>query len=549
MYVLADVEWAISRNNRQSITQIAAAKVNENWSCVSSFSSLVRPQNATFEDWKQVCYAGATPTDFTQAHSAYEVLQAFESWLDADDVLIFWFHQSLDVFSFMREIILRIKVRRPCIVLAPYLPSFLQDVKADKKNPYHLCQSYGIKVLPHEHVSVNDVQVTMSFLKTVQLPQALFRKPSIVYQPAAPQTRLPSTEAALEKTLRQFPFVLDVTDGIFHRSDCQALQAEHEFHGFSTTRKCTKDRCKPCRCVLSDIKQDRIKRNEDILNRSEYNYVFVQKSKVFHKPFCRCIRSTGEVLFGTIFYDNAVAMGRAPCKLCKPSPSDPKKPIKGNDVLSAAQKTEIARLPSKEERKAVRRQKQMVVERTAALREEGLSEQRINDIYTLTQPEFAFWAGKGKATFHRRACPRMVELTDLQGFKYFNQAIRAGLSPCRYCKPTAKQNIAVSVPFSNRVREHDTVELLSLLCAKAGYSCEVNQSSVVIRTPVGVWQFDTETSPIRVDHMHLKETASQFHRQPRVFLSLYDTFAYIRRHDQRIMEQPQGEAEEDKLGR
>ena len=51
MFVICDIEWAINDKKQISLTQIAASRVNEKWHTLESFFSLVRPQNASFEDW------------------------------------------------------------------------------------------------------------------------------------------------------------------------------------------------------------------------------------------------------------------------------------------------------------------------------------------------------------------------------------------------------------------------------------------------------------------------------------------------------------------
>ena len=89
MFVICDIEWAINDKKQISLTQIAASRVNEKWHTLESFFSLARPQNASFEDWEQVCYAGHKSIDFLHAPSAYTVLLEFEAWLKEDDIIAF----------------------------------------------------------------------------------------------------------------------------------------------------------------------------------------------------------------------------------------------------------------------------------------------------------------------------------------------------------------------------------------------------------------------------------------------------------------------------
>ena len=61
-------------------------------------------------------------------------------------------------------------------------------------------------------------------------------------------------------------------------------------------------------------------------------------------------------------------------------------------------------------------------------------------------------------------------------------------------------------------------------------------------TPVGKWKIDTTAKPYVIYHINLVMTpqASSYHRQPRIFLSMLDCMAYIRRHDDELCERTIG---------
>lgn len=61
-------------------------------------------------------------------------------------------------------------------------------------------------------------------------------------------------------------------------------------------------------------------RNEDILARVQYNFVFTPDSKVFHKPSCKLMLRANDIK-GSIYYKSA-AKNRRPCKICHPEASD-----------------------------------------------------------------------------------------------------------------------------------------------------------------------------------------------------------------------------------
>ena len=75
--------------------------------------------------------------------------------------------------------------------------------------------------------------------------------------------------------------------------------------------------------VASESEDLRARREaiQDVIDRTEYNYLFLNGSNVFHRRGCKaCLnaKSAGDIL-GSIDYATA-ARQRRPCKLCKPTP-------------------------------------------------------------------------------------------------------------------------------------------------------------------------------------------------------------------------------------
>ena len=55
-----------------------------------------------------------------------------------------------------------------------------------------------------------------------------------------------------------------------------------------------------------------------------------------------------------------------------------------------------------------------------------------------------------------------------------------------------------------------------------------------MRTDAGIWRLSTQQSPYRLEHINLIKTPNnrtEFHRQPRTFLSFTDVVRYIKKHD------------------
>ena len=204
-------------------------------------------------------------------------------------------------------------------------------------------------------------------------------------------------------------------------------------------------------------------------------------------------------------------------------------------VQSDNKKDDDIRLPfiaTKDELRAVKRQKVAAIERSDKLRE-GLSQDELNNIYALTQPRYAFWAAKGHKHFHLRSCPTMKNLAHLCGFETYQDAIKARFVPCRHCKPTSKHDLKLSVPIYNQIREHESIQDLETKCKSVGVECSIDDKFVHIKTPVGKWIVHADSLPIKLEHINLSRNPddTKYHQQHRVFLSLTDVFLYIMRHD------------------
>ena len=247
--------------------------------------------------------------------------------------------------------------------------------------------------------------------------------------------------------------------------------------------------------------------------------------------------------------------GVRPCKVCQPSHADNRRPevpypIKKVSSAPAIKKVSrpVVRVKPKKPRKpdaavnrplsdeeaiALTRLRQAQRERLSGEPDCVLMEKEKEDFYTLTQPRFAFFAAKGYRTFHLRSCGKLSGIIGVRGFDTYEAAQKAGFKPCKNCRPSPKQNISVSIPIDNRVRENESVTELTLCCVRLGYEYEVEERSLRISTPVGKWILNTVDRPVTVEHINLVKDpcATVYHRQHRIFLSLRDALRYIYRHD------------------
>lgn len=525
MYAIVDIEWAVYKD-RQSLTQLAAIKVDDGWRSVASFSSLIKPQNASFEDWKQACYNGAKPKDFLRAPSVATVLRDFENWLGDGYILLFWHKSSCEMYVKMVSILLKGGCTRKCIALSEYVTAVVGKKQSASANLYKLAEKERLLMLEAENISACDIALIRHLMEKARLA------PSQLLQPPPKREHKSAAELSMDQ-----PYQLDTVTGLLHKKGSPCIPLDHTMQGYTSIATCLKKEHTPCPiCMAEEMKEARIAKNRDTLDRSQYNYAYIQDSRTFHKCTCSSLLATKKPILGVVTYDKAIQKDKIPCKKCNPTPEDTPKPPSTPEARAAIRKNKDKDiLQNAYEVRALKRHEAASKERTKALHIGTLTEQEKKDLYTLTQPEFAFWAVKGYATFHLRHCSKLEKLSNYQGFKYYSQAVKAGFRPCRECRPTAKQDVALSIPLANKRRENETAELLARQCEEAGYPYQEKGDYFLIFTPVGEWEVDKATQPIRLRHKNLV-VGGDFHDQPRVFLSFSDAFFYIDRHDKKLME-------------
>lgn len=294
---------------------------------------------------------------------------------------------------------------------------------------------------------------------------------------------------------------------------------------------------------------------QSIIKATNFSFVFRAKSSVFHKPSCyQVTRIPFMYVRGATYYDTCLEHGKRPCGWCKPKRSDEVEPLHvypadmlmGDDFIS---KDELKRMwvdPAQAQwgatRKLTEREKVALKRHKSAAKErankpESLSGQQAHDFMTLTQPGYAFWAQAGYSNFHLRNCKRLGGLSNLRGFARYSDATRAGLKPCRICKPTQKHDIMKSVPIYQKTRKTETVEDLDRMCDQLGWAHVYEEPEYRIETPAGKWKIITGTMPVDVFHINkvTQPDETNYHKQHRLFISMTDTIKYIRQHDESLI--------------
>jgi hypothetical protein len=124
----------------------------------------------------------------------------------------------------------------------------------------------------------------------------------------------------------------------------------------------------------------------------------------------------------------------------------------------------------------------------------------------------------------------------IRGFNTFDRAVRAGFTPCKYCKPTKKKDVVASIPISSKTRENETIMDLRSLCDDYGYGHGFRDGCFEVATPAGRWKIHADAHPVTVEHINLTRSpdTETYHKQHRIFLSMTDALQYIHRHDSKL---------------
>ncbi len=523
MFVIADIEWVTNSKKQDAPTQLAAVKVDETWQIVDRFDMLIKPKDESFHTWEHMAYAKKTAEDFLSARGIHCVLENFEEWLGEEDVILWWHPDSKKIFEKLVGNVLKYTEGHKAFCLCDYICVMYKSRGISGKNPYKIAQQCGIETLLPMHCASNDVEVLRRVLKGLKFPQELLKND---------EARGAVKRESLDEAER---YVYDIKARVIHDRNCERVSDDIYLKGYQNLNKAVKKGYAPCKCCRKEYREIIKQKNESRLRCAPFAYAYLPSSDVFHRTDCKVLGYSKNIM-GNYSYEGVLKLGKRPCKLCKPEPNYRKAVNSVQLKETAAKKVKLGGL-SKQEKKAVLRYKEAVKEREKLLGKENLTEQEKNDIYTLTQPRFAFWAAMGYQTFHLSDCVKLKQLTNLKGFSTYRDARGCNLTPCRICKPTAKHDAMLSIPITNKIRTDESFCCLKDKAEKAGFEYKKAEDFVAIATPAGKWRIYYKKIPIRVEHINLVYgEAVEYHEQPRRFLSFSDAFSYIKRHDEHLLE-------------
>lgn len=527
VFVIVDLEWVVYKKGHYEITQLSAIRVNDDWDAIGFFSSFIKPKNMAKCDWSHPAYTGGNCDDFANAKSAYTVWSSFNEWLRNDDVLLLWNYEERIVFRRLELCLLKKNQTRKPVILDSLVHSYLKGQFSSTGSPYKIAAARGIKVNVNlQHYSPNDVRVLRELMQIIAFPQHILLNQSEIIN------------ARLENNLK-LPYQYHKETNTIHKRKCELITLQNLVtFGCSNLENAIKCSYKFCDCCKSEYKEALIEYNKSFIKQAGFNYIFSPSSKIYHKTTCK-IGLAMKNIIGTKKYKNVVKAGRRPCQFCKPSSEEEYRRMNTKDKILRSQ-IKTANMPPKEDVKAIIRQRVAAEERQRRLLDDELTETEKADIYTLTQPRFAFWVGQGYQNFHTYNCHKLKGLSNLRGFSTYKEAVKAGFTPCKHCKPTKKDDATISIPITNCVRKDEKIDDIIPLCEEAGFTYYKENEYFHIETSVGKWKIIINSSPIKLDHINLAKTPNEYyyHEQPRKFLSYADVVEYIKRHDSKLMKKP-----------
>lgn len=555
MLTIIDVEWF--RNGRMALypTQLAAVKVTPDWEERERFSAVIRPPRAdALEGPGGQAFRGHARNEIIKGSSPTAVFKRFFKWL-GNDLPCVWDVRHALALEIMARALAGRELRPRLRIIRPGLARLFDGGGDFCSSPFRTCENLRLPVHGLAHCAMDEAQTVLGLLYELEAPAEAVRRYKLTDDAQAADIFGGGGRREAKR------WYLDRQNGLAHAFGCPL--AAFDSLGIDDLIKAVEAGAAPCRCCREEFRKAARERTESTIARTKFNFIYADNGRLFHRAGCMHALSIPYTrVRGNNDYGRCIELGLKPCGWCRPKPLP--KPAKKKAPLPKPKPAEpvkhvyeeqgivSTRRLTEQEKRAFRRHSAAVRER-ARLDFDSLSVEEQRDANVLTQPGYAFWAARGYSTFHLRSCPKLNGLSDLKGFATFGEAARAGLRPCKLCKPSSKHDIPVSVPIYQTRREGETPEVLNALCDACGYTHETIGSAYYIVTPVGKWKLITDTVPVDVYHINLATPllkkkpilrapgdgedldSEGYHRQPRLFLSLEDTFRYIRKHEHQLM--------------
>ena len=250
MFVLLDMEWIENRENYRSLTQVYAARVDENWNTLCVFDALVCPHDPETTPWEHLAFSGCAPAEFRSSDSEENCIQRFFRWLQSDDVICCWHVETKNTLKalYHRYLFGTFSSTVYCMNQRVYTATKARGISA--YSLYKIAEGCGLSIPSPEHRSSNDVTVMQMLFQSLKLAQSKISKHGPAKKSISRQERNAKIIAA-----SKYNYLYAPSSEIFHCRSCRRLLRVNELLGSVYYQTASRNRrpCKLCHPELQPI--------------------------------------------------------------------------------------------------------------------------------------------------------------------------------------------------------------------------------------------------------------------------------------------------------
>ena len=316
MFVLMDMEWYEDRTH-WFISQVAALRIDENYSVINQYDSLVAPSSNSNPEtirWDSISFSGARKKAFMTSPDINTVFKELYNWLKPDDILVWWHVTGEEKFK-NRSLLMNLPFSESRVI-GEQVRKLLSGQKK-KGSPFSLCLEYGIPVSKPEHCSSSDVHTFRNLLSTIRFPLTFLAEQGWRKQIARDQSNAIPNQKTFPQTKNgnQNMYCFEKKTGLLHKSTCtrfdtQTLIAEIPL------RKAVTQKLTPCQCCWKEYESTVFAKSR---NKVKSSIVYSTKShdSVAHLTTCPIVKRISPANLRTLkSAEKAKNNGFRFCKIC-----------------------------------------------------------------------------------------------------------------------------------------------------------------------------------------------------------------------------------------
>ena len=247
MFVLLDMEWIEGRDGHRSLTQLYAARVDEEWNTIRAFDALVCPRDPRTAPWEHLAFNGYAPAEFCASDSEKSCVQRFFRWLQPDDVICCWHVETKNTLKalYRRYLFGTFSTKVRCMNQKVYDAIKAREIPA--RSLYKIAEACGLATPAPEHQSSNDVAVMQMLFQALGLAQSKAPKRAPAKEPIPRQERNAKIIAA-----SSYNYLYAPNSEVFHCRNCKQLLRVKELLGSAYYQTAAQNR-RPCKLCHPDL--------------------------------------------------------------------------------------------------------------------------------------------------------------------------------------------------------------------------------------------------------------------------------------------------------